>query len=498
MKIWTCNEDICRKIVIFDEAVYEAAAPVINLDYSDFASYTYRSALEGTYTGAKISYSDPATGEDHIVTVGGGSRIKEINEEADSATDAQKKAVAALNNANKKDTTMSGSIKAKKEMIASRCIRISGFGVPDGVYYLDKVVTKVSGSGASQQSFEAHKTGYRMDNAKVLIDEQQEEVEETEGGEYTVEKGDTLWKIAQKTLGEPLRYAEIYDINKAVIEETARSRGKKIQATGIGFSKGRHYRSRQRKGAQEMANSEIRIGKVSSVNYETGMARVTYRDKDESVTMELPMMNFHDEYRMPEPEQDVVVAHLSNGSSRAVLLGTVWNKKNIPRETGEQLYRKDFSRKKDAAYERYDDGSGEYTLKAANVHLNGINETVLDGPQVEIAANISILLQTEDMQVDTQHLTITGGEEDKLSADIKTDVKIDQEGNEFEALILKALIEFVEDLKIKAGMGIEVTAEEGVKISAGKEINLSAGDTLRFSDGKHSITLEEIVERLGS
>ncbi len=247
-----------------------------------------------------------------------------------------------------------------------------------------------------------------------------------------------------------------------------------------------------------MANSEIRIGKVSSVNYETGMARVTYRDKDESVTMELPMMNFHDEYRMPEPEQDVVVAHLSNGSSRAVLLGTVWNKKNIPRETGEQLYRKDFSRKKDAAYERYDDGSGEYTLKAANVHLNGINKTVLDGPQVEIAANISILLQTEDMQVDTQHLTITGGEEDKLSADIKTDVKIDQEGNEFEALILKALIEFVEDLKIKAGMGIEVTAEEGVKISAGKEINLSAGDTLRFSDGKHSITLEEIVERLGS
>ena len=132
------------------------------------------------------------------------------------------------------------------------------------------------------------------------------------------------------------------------------------------------------------------------------------------------------------------------------------------------------------------------------MHLNGINETVLDGPQVEIAANISILLQTEDMQVDTQHLTITGGEEDKLSADIKTDVKIDQEGNEFEALILKALIEFVEDLKIKAGMGIEVTAEEGVKISAGKEINLSAGDTLRFSDGKHSITLEEIVERLGS
>lgn len=246
-----------------------------------------------------------------------------------------------------------------------------------------------------------------------------------------------------------------------------------------------------------MANSEIRKGKVSSVNYETGMARVTYRDKDESVTMELPMMNFHDEYRMPEPGQDVIVAHLSNGSSRAVMLGTIWNQKNVPQETGKQLYRKDFSRKKDAAYERYDDGSGEYTLKAANVHINGVNETVLDGPEVEIAANISILLQTEDMKIDTQRLMITSGEEDKLLADIKTDVKIDQEGNELEAIVLKALIEFVEDLKIKAGIGIEVVAEEGVEIRAGKEINLSAGDTLRLSDGKHSITLTEIVERLG-
>ncbi|MDE7248257.1 MAG: phage baseplate assembly protein V, partial [Lachnospiraceae bacterium] len=72
-----------------------------------------------------------------------------------------------------------------------------------------------------------------------------------------------------------------------------------------------------------MANSEIRIGKISSVDYATGMARVTYRDKDDSVTVNLATANFNDEYRMPEPGQEVIVAHLSNGSSRAVLLGTV-------------------------------------------------------------------------------------------------------------------------------------------------------------------------------
>ena len=221
-----------EKIVIFDEAAYEAAQPVTELKYEDFAAgYQYKSKLEGTYTGAKIAYSDPGTGEDHIVTVGDGDRIKEINEVADSAADAQKKAVAALNNANKNDTTFSGTVKARRELIASSCIRLSGFGVPDGNYYLDKVVTKISGSGASQQSIEAHKVGYRMDNAIVLIDEMPEETE-TDGGEYTVIKGDTLWKIAEKMLGTRTRYAEIYDLNKDVIEETARGRGKKDSSNG--------------------------------------------------------------------------------------------------------------------------------------------------------------------------------------------------------------------------------------------------------------------------
>lgn len=221
-----------EKIIIFDEAVYEAGTPVTELKYEDFAAgYQYKSKLEGTYTGAKIAYSDPGTGEDHIVTVGGGDRIKEINEEADSVADAQKKAVAALNNANKNGTKFSGTIKARRELLASRCINILGFGEPDGTYYLDKVVTKISGSGASQQSIEAHRVGYRMDNSVVQIDEMPEEIE-TDGGEYTVAKGDTLWKIAAQTLESPTRYAEIYNLNKEVIEETARGRGKRDSSHG--------------------------------------------------------------------------------------------------------------------------------------------------------------------------------------------------------------------------------------------------------------------------
>lgn len=240
-----------EKIVIFDEAAYESETPVTELKYEDFAAgYQYKSTLEGTYTGAKIAYSDPGTGEDHIVVVGGGDRIKEINEEADSAADAQKKAVAALNNANKKDTTFSGTVRARRELLASRCVSISGFGVPDGVYYLDKVVTKISGGGASKQSIEAHKTGYRMENATVLIDEMPDETE-TGGGEYTVVKGDTLWKIASTTLGSPTRYAEIYDLNKDVIEETARGRGKKNSSNGHWLFQGTTLKIPGTKGSVE-------------------------------------------------------------------------------------------------------------------------------------------------------------------------------------------------------------------------------------------------------
>jgi phage baseplate assembly protein gpV len=261
-----------------------------------------------------------------------------------------------------------------------------------------------------------------------------------------------------------------------------------------------------------MADSEIRLGRVSSVDYKSGMVRVTYRDKDDSVTINLPTMNFNSEYRMPEPGQDVVVAHLSNGSSRGVLLGTVWNKKNIPEETGEEIYRKDFSREKDAAYVRYSDRTGEYLVKAANVHINGVNETILDGPEVEIAANISITLQTEDMKADLSRLEVTGGEEDRVSASIKTDVTVDQEENELEAVILKALFQFVEDIRMQAGTCVEIGAEESVTIRAGTDMNISgrtsrlsgenavtisSGGTLRFSDGRHSITLAEIIERLG-
>ena len=199
-----------------------------------------------------------------------------------------------------------------------------------------------------------------------------------------------------------------------------------------------------------MANSEIRIGRVSSVNYETGMARVTYRDKDETVTSEFPMITNNEEYRMPEIGQQVLVAHLSNGSSRGAIIGTVWNQKNAPQESGKGLYRKDLSSYKDAAYIRYSDETGEYLVKAANMHLNGVNKTLLDGPHVEIAANISLLLSAALATLDVSEITVTGGPDGAVTEMVDADVDYRQEGNPLTALILRAALELVESGDIAA------------------------------------------------
>ncbi len=237
-----------------------------------------------------------------------------------------------------------------------------------------------------------------------------------------------------------------------------------------------------------MANSEIRIGKVSSVDHEKGMIRVTYRDKDESVTVDFAMLNYNDEYRMPQIGRQVAVAHMSNGSSRGVVLGEVWNKKNLPHEVGKNLYRKDLSRKKDAAYIRYDDESGEYLVKAANLHLNGVNKTVLDGPELELAANISILMQADEVHMDYPELIVTAGESKELHSDVRSDVVVDQEDNKLEATVLKISLEIVEDLKVKAGTEVSVEAEGNMQIA-------SAGE-LRLKDGAYDTTLTEIMDRL--
>lgn len=113
--------------------------------------------------------------------------------------------------------------------------------------------------------------------------------------------------------------------------------------------------------------NEIRLGKVSAIDYAAGMVRVVYHEKDDSVTRLIPFIS--DEYSMPEIGDQVLVLHLSNGAEAGVVLGRPWSGKNVPPEGEKGLYRKDLARTPGEAMIRYKDGT--LTIKAAKVVVDG-------------------------------------------------------------------------------------------------------------------------------
>lgn len=90
-----------------------------------------------------------------------------------------------------------------------------------------------------------------------------------------------------------------------------------------------------------MAAATIRLGKISSINYTAGKARVVYEDRDDSVTSELPFLAL--QYNIPKVDDLVVVACFSNGTVSGVILGPVYNSANTPHEGGAGIFRQEMS-----------------------------------------------------------------------------------------------------------------------------------------------------------
>ena len=111
----------------------------------------------------------------------------------------------------------------------------------------------------------------------------------------------------------------------------------------------------------------LRLGKISTINYKDGTARVLYTDRDNAVTAELPLLSF--EYRMPSVDDFVLVCHLPNGGAAGIILGPVWNDNNRPPEGKEGLYRKDLDKNAGKCFLRYD--GGELQIVAPKLTLVG-------------------------------------------------------------------------------------------------------------------------------
>ena len=79
-----------------------------------------------------------------------------------------------------------------------------------------------------------------------------------------------------------------------------------------------------------------RIGKVSGVDYERGMVRVTYPDREGVVTDWMPVLSLTGEYKMPPIGGSVAVCQLKTGGG--VVLGRIWDGGTKPLEAGKGLF----------------------------------------------------------------------------------------------------------------------------------------------------------------
>ena len=126
----------------------------------------------------------------------------------------------------------------------------------------------------------------------------------------------------------------------------------------------------------------FRVGKVSSVNGANCTARVTFPDKDDMVSAELPVIvpGSYDmkEYHLPRVKTQVLCCFLPNASGRGMndgfIIGGFYSTENPPADTDPEVYS---LRMPDGSYIKFDGAgnleihaTGNITITGANVFIN--------------------------------------------------------------------------------------------------------------------------------
>lgn len=158
-----------NKIVIYDQTQQEKKAAVATITRESFIDdeWDYTDSIEGTYTGARISYKSGEDNEEISVFLGlkaenaAGSRVLNITEVAEDYDTAYYMAAAQVNQSNEDATTISGKIWANPKICAGICVTISGMGKANGKYFVDKSTVEVSDSRTTQ-TVELHKCQTRL------------------------------------------------------------------------------------------------------------------------------------------------------------------------------------------------------------------------------------------------------------------------------------------------------------------------------------------------
>ncbi len=214
-----------EKLIIWNYKEYQNRSSVLSITPDMVAKWNYKSSIQGTYTGAKVTYTN-TDGEELEVKVGKEGRILTVNERADSIADAEIIGESAIDNANRKEITMNITMSPNLSLVATNCVEIKSFGKIDGKYLVEEVTHSLT------KTYTQNIRLSKVQEEEEEKEKREEKEETTQDTEYIVKAGDTLWDLARNFYGSSSKYHVIYEANKENIEETAKKRGLNTSKSG--------------------------------------------------------------------------------------------------------------------------------------------------------------------------------------------------------------------------------------------------------------------------
>lgn len=144
-----CNE----KLVIFDEAVYESAEPVLTISRttSELSDVRFTHKLRDTYKACHVKYQKSKTKKLIEFTFKAPDKTEgktlKVKEEVASVAEAERLAKKRLREKNCDEVTASFSCAGNTKLVASATINVTGFGSFDGKYIIVRAQHDISSSG---------------------------------------------------------------------------------------------------------------------------------------------------------------------------------------------------------------------------------------------------------------------------------------------------------------------------------------------------------------
>ena len=147
------------KLVLYDQAEYEAKGPVLTIERGAKGGYTkyklHVGSADTQYAKCRVRYMDPATGkciegtaEDSGVS---GDQCLEIKAKVGSVGEAQTLAKKSLRLHNKMARTATFTMPGDVGLVAGVTVQLKGWGGWDGKYIVTRAVHTVGGGGYTTQ-----------------------------------------------------------------------------------------------------------------------------------------------------------------------------------------------------------------------------------------------------------------------------------------------------------------------------------------------------------